>query len=221
MKIQNPHIITEGEVEYPLGKLEENQILYDFEKILFYLDAKGKLLFGEDFKIYDKERELLYKLSNYFIKNKEKCNALNIDLNKGILLTGPVNCGKTSLMKLVRYIVPHQRFYEIISTRNITFAFNNLGYRVIEKYGNQNFYCFDDLGIEPTGRYYGEDCNVIGEIILSRFELFLEYKLKTHAITNLNAIELEERYGKRVRTRMRQMFNLISFDSKSIDKRFY
>ena len=43
-----------------------------------------------------------------------------------------------------------------------------------------------------------------------------QYALST---TNLNAQELEERYGNRVRSRMRQMFNLISFDSGSKDKR--
>jgi len=59
----------------------------------------------------------------------------------------------------------------------------------------------------------------MGEILLSRYELFLNHKVRTHATTNLNAGELEERYGSRVRSRMRELFNLISFDEKTIDKR--
>jgi hypothetical protein len=59
----------------------------------------------------------------------------------------------------------------------------------------------------------------MGEILLSRYDLFLHNKIKTHATTNLNANELEERYGNRVRSRMRQLFNLIAFDKMSIDKR--
>jgi hypothetical protein len=47
----------------------------------------------------------------------------------------------------------------------------------------------------------------------------LNHKVRTHATTNLNAGELEERYGSRVRSRMRELFNLISFDEKTIDKR--
>ena len=39
------------------------------------------------------------------------------------------------------------------------------------------------------------------------------------AVLNLNAKELEERYGNRVRSRMRQLFNLIAFDKSSRDKR--
>jgi len=219
MNLLTPHIIIEGNVQYQLGELQGNQISYNFDKILIYLNAKGKLLFGNNFKTYKEDREILFKLCNYFIKDEINCKKLNIDINKGILLTGPVGCGKTSLMKLLQYIVPHQKSYKIIPTRNITFAFNHTGYKTIEHFGNNNFYCIDDLGVEPTGRYFGKDCNVVGEILLSRYDLFLEHKLKTHATSNLNAQELEDRYGNRVRSRMRQLFNLIAFDNNSQDKR--
>jgi len=214
-----PHIITEENVQYKLGELKGNHILYDFEKILVYLDAKGKLMFGKKFKIYKEDREILYKLCNYQIRDWQACKKLNIDIHKGVLLSGPVGCGKTSLMKLIRHITPHHKPFEMIPTRNVTFAFNHIGYKIIEQYGDGRFYCFDDLGIEPTGRYFGKDCNVLGEVILSRYELFLKYKFKTHCTTNLNAEEIEERYGNRVRSRMRQLFNLIAFDRGSRDKR--
>jgi len=219
MNLQTPHIITEGSFKYQLGELKGNQILYNFEKILVYLDAKGKQLFGDKFKIYKEDREILYKLCNYQIRDYETCKKLNIDLKKGILLSGPVGCGKTSLMKLIRYLTPRYKFYEVIPARNIVFAFNHLGYSLIEQYGDDRFYCFDDLGVEPFGRHFGTDCNVMGEILLSRHELFLEYKFKTHCTTNLNAQELENLYGNRVRSRMRQLFNLIAFDKESQDKR--
>ncbi|MFD2101422.1 ATPase [Flagellimonas iocasae] len=219
MKYSAPHIITEGAVHYPLGTLKGREIHYDFKKILTYLDAKGKLLFGKKFKIYREDREILYKLCLYFIQDKARCAQMGIDIQKGLLLSGPVGCGKTSLMKLLKYIVPHQRPYDVIPCRNIVFGFNHIGYKIIEDYGNSQFFCFDDLGVEPTGRHFGQDCNVIGEILLSRHELFINEKRKTHATTNLNAKELEERYGNRVRSRMRELFNLVAFDKKSKDKR--
>lgn len=220
MNSHKPHIIVEGSVQYTLGELKDNHILYDFDKMLIYLNTKGKLLFGKKFKIFEEDREILFKLCNYYIRDEANCKKLGIDIHKGILLSGPVGCGKTSLMKLLRYIVPHRKPYEVIPTRNIAFAFNNIGYKIIEDYGNRRFYCFDDLGVEPTGRHFGKDCNVMGEILLSRYDLFLNHKILTHATTNLNAKELEERYGNRVRSRMRQLFNLISFDAKFVDKRY-
>lgn len=219
MRYRAPHIIIEGSVQYELGYLKGREIQYDFKKILAYLDAKGKLMFGKKFKIHQEDREMLYKLCLYFIRDKVRCEQMGIDVDKGLLLSGPVGCGKTSLMKLLKHIVPHQRPYEVIPCRNIVFGFNHLGFKIIEDYGNSQFFCFDDLGVEPTGRHFGQDCNVMGEILLSRHDLFINGKRKTHATTNLNAQELEERYGTRVRSRMRELFNLVAFDKGCRDKR--
>ena len=217
--MENPSKIDEGGIIHTLAKMEGGKLLYDFPKIITYLDIKGKKLFGSDFKIYPEDHDILLKLSNYFIRDEERCTKYGIDIDKGILLSGPVGCGKTSLMQLLRHIVPNQRPYEVIPSRNIAFAFNHLGYKVVEDYGNHGVFCFDDLGVESRGRYYGKDCNVLGEILISRHDLFIKHKIKTHATTNLNAVELEERYGERVRSRMRQMFNLIAFEKGSEDKR--
>ena len=66
-----------------------------------------------------------------------------------------------------------------------------------------------------------KDLNVMAEVLLSRYELFLQSKqrIKTHATTNLSADELEDRYGHRVRSRMRKLFNLIAFEDATEDKR--
>ena len=56
--MDNPSKITEGGVEYLLGKFDGKSVLYDFQKILIYLNAKGKLLFGEKFRIYDEDKDI-------------------------------------------------------------------------------------------------------------------------------------------------------------------
>jgi len=71
--MDNPPKITEGGVIYLLGEFDGNSVLYDFLKILIYLNAKGKLLFGEKFRIYDEDKDILLKLCSYFIKDKENC----------------------------------------------------------------------------------------------------------------------------------------------------
>lgn len=210
--------IVEGDVEYEIGRIKGKTVIYDFPKILVFLEAKGKQLFGDRFKIGKTDKAILLVLCNYFVKDLENCEKDGIDPSKGILLTGPVGCGKTSLMKLLKHL-PQQRNYEVMPCRNIVFAFNHLGFKTVQDYGDSGFFCFDDLGVEPMGRYYAQDCNVIGEILLSRHELFLNTGVKTHATTNLNAEELEDRYGQRVRSRMRELFNLIAYEKHTKDKR--
>ena len=112
------------------------------------------------------------------------------------------------------------------SCRDVSFEFINEGFKVIQRYGRGSFnnhmpkvYCFDDLGTENNLKYYGNDCNVMAEILLSRYDMFVSRKMITHLTTNLNSSEIESIYGIRVRSRMREMFNLISFDKHSKDKR--
>ncbi len=64
----------------------------------------------------------------------------------------------------------------MILTRNITFGFNNIGFKTIEEFGNNKLFFFDDLEVEPIGRNFGKDCNVMGEVLLSQYELLLNIK---------------------------------------------
>ncbi len=43
MNPTTPHIITEDSIQYKLGEIKGNKILYDFKKILLYLNHKGNL----------------------------------------------------------------------------------------------------------------------------------------------------------------------------------
>jgi hypothetical protein len=59
----------------------------------------------------------------------------------------------------------------------------------------------------------------MAEILLSRYELYISRQMFTHLTTNLNSIDIEEIYGTRVRSRLREQFNLIAFDQNAKDKR--
>ena len=151
-------------------------------------------------------------------------------------MSGPVGCGKTSLMRWFGRAQPRPRFL-LVSARKVARQFLEDGYAVIDKYGYKSFrsrhtgfgsqlqydqpitYCFDDLGLEPEHRRFGNDCNVMAEIILDRYDQMMQYGMLTHMTTNLNAEELEEHYGPRVRSRFKEMFNLLSFPTSAPDQR--
>ena len=54
---------------------------------------------------------------------------------------------------------------------------------------------------------------------LSRYDLFVSRIAQTYLTTNLTGSELEQCYGNRVRSRLREMFNMVAFDKNSKDKR--
>ncbi|TWF39570.1 hypothetical protein FHW36_1057 [Chitinophaga polysaccharea] len=201
---------------------------YDYYLLFRQLEEHGKTIYGPKFLLHDVDRPVVIKLLAYFLQDEAIAAVEGIDLHKGILLTGKIGCGKTSLISLIRALAPESYRPHMISCRQISFEFSKIGYDVISRYSTEAFFpytnvpkvhCFDDLGVEQTVNYWGNNCNVMGEILLSRYDLFISNKMITHVTTNLNSQELEEHYGNRLRSRMRAMFNLLPFHADSIDKR--
>ena len=208
------------------AKVEGNTIIFDFNSCLVFIGEKGIELFGKHFQLKNEDQELIYKLLIYTIRDEENAQKHKLNLQKGIMLTGPVGCGKTSLMKLIRFFQPQQEVFMLKSCREISFEFIAKGFEVIHKYSSrapdstpQKAICFDDLGTEQNLKYFGNECNVMAEILLSRYDQFIAHGILTHLTTNLSATEIETCYGNRVRSRMREMLNVLSFNKESKDKR--
>ena len=199
---------------------------YNYPAVINWLQVKGIEHYGNHFKIVETDYPIVYKLIAYFLKDQPTCNQLNIDLEKGILLTGPIGCGKTTLMNLMKHLAQSENKFIVKPCRDISFEFIQDGYQIIHKYSNGKLYhseprtyCFDDLGTENNLKYFGNECNVMAEILLSRYDLYITKKLQTHITTNLSANEIEKQYCNRVRSRLRELCNLIAFDNGTKDKR--
>jgi DNA replication protein DnaC len=198
---------------------------YDYNEVILWLEQKGIEIYGNQFKILETDHPIIHKLIAYFLHDEITCFQLNIDLNKGILLSGPVGIGKTSLMNLMKNLTSAEHKFYIKTCRDISYEFIQEGFEIIQKYSKGKLYpdpktiCFDDLGIENNIKYYGNECNVMAEILLSRYDLFISKNIHTHITPNLSATEIESAYGNRVRSRLRSMVNLISFDKTTKDKR--
>lgn len=199
---------------------------YNYPEILAWLEQRGKQDYGEKFYFAQQDTLNITKLIAYFLKDEAKTKEFGIDLTKGILLSGPVGCGKTTLMTLMKYVAKQNSRFYMKTCRDISFEFIKEGYEIIHRYSRGSYsqteyknYCFDDLGVEQNLKYYGNECNVMAEIILSRYDLFIARKVQTHLTTNLSASEIETAYGNRIRSRLRGMLNLIAFDKNTVDKR--
>ncbi len=207
-------------------KIENNQKIYDPTKCFQYLENQGKSIYNPNFKIHQNDIPTIYKLLVYAIQDQNTASKIGIDIKKGILLSGPIGCGKTSLMHLLKPYLHPKNDFKIKTCREISFEFAKSGYEALLPYTQKSNnqirlpgFCFDDLGTEKQIKHFGNDCNVMAEILITRYEQFIENGTITHLTTNLSASELENFYGNRLRSRMRSMFNLISFDRNSIDKR--
>ena len=184
----------------------------------------------------DAHNEPIYRrLLAYFTTDEPTQAAQGLDPAKGILLLGPVGCGKTAAMRFFERTA--RAPYRIVPARDVARRFLTEGFAVLDRYGAQAFthrsygsghgpdhrhpvtYCFDDLGVEQNARLYGNECNVLAEILLDRYDRFVTHQMLTHLTSNLNAPELETLYGDRLRSRLREMCNVLSFPAAAPDRR--
>jgi hypothetical protein len=209
-------------------KTKAIQTPYDYHLLIQQLEEQGKSRCSPHFQVEDIDRPVILKLLAYFLRDEAVAANEGIDLHKGILLTGPIGCGKKSIMHLMKALPPEAYRPRMISCRDVSFEFSRIGHDIISLHSSKAYFpytsipkvhCYDDLGLEQILNYWGNSCNVMGEILLSRYDLMISNKMLTHVTTNLNSAELEAIYGNRLRSRMRAMFNLISFDPASRDKR--
>jgi len=199
---------------------------YDYADVLQWVEKKGRELYGTKFRIISDDHPVIYRLISYFLKDEQTAFQFGIDLEKGILLAGPVGCGKTTIMNVMKHLTKAENKFSVKPCRDISIEFINEGYSVIQNYSigkqyhrEQRIYCLDDLGIENNLKYYGNEYNVIGEVLLSRYDIFISRRIPTHVTTNLSASEIEAQYGIRVRSRLRELCNLIAYDKNTKDKR--
>lgn len=180
------------------------------------------------FRVATAYRNVLLTLLAYFSDDQSECQQRGISLTKGLFLMGPIGCGKTTLMKLCAAFFATKTF-RIVPARKISQQFAREGYTALLRYGSQSYrikhlgygpvirydqpitYCLDDIGVEPQAKHFGNEGNVIADVLLDRYEEFVSRGMITHVTTNLNTEELQQRYHERVRSRLREMSNLIRF----------
>ena len=176
---------------------------------------------GSDFKLIltEDNRKMFDLTARYFAKDKsfnETTLTMNKpSLNKGLLFIGKYGCGKTSMMETFQEIgkrmMPNNYlWFKSMSTLDLVDEFESADNQNKElffnKYNNITTIYFDDFGTESDASNYGKK-NLMKEILEKRYMK----KKKTFLTTNLTLIQIKEKYGSRVFSRLQEMFNIIEF----------
>lgn len=190
---------------------------------LYELLRQTKTQAGGRFMVEEWNKPVILQLCLYFAGDP-KCEEYGLSLEKGIAIIGPSGTGKTHLMTFFQKN-PVQSYLNV--TCSLVAERFRTGWKRNEQdtleyyvgpakaefghvYGHTELgYCFGDLGTEGEKKNYGNTVNVMEHILFQRYENKLPFN-QTHITTNLNADEIKERYGERIRDRFREMFNQVA-----------
>lgn len=237
--VREAKIKKANELEYKRKQeLRSNMVLFysaPWKTEIFADFIKSKMI-SSGFNLDASNRNYVNALTFYFNRDNrfediELNNlGLKMDLNKGLFLFGTVGVGKTKIMEL--FYKNKRTCYKMISCRKVVSEYIKHGHDVIEPMSHSmvpmvknidNFFqdregiCFDDLGTESeTANNFGNKRNVFEQILLDRYDNGLPFH-ETHITSNLSPEMIKERYGERVVSRMREMFNIIEL--KGNDRR--
>lgn len=201
-------------------------IKHNVKEVYYNFIAKASEFANKPFIVDENNKQVIEGLCYYFA-NDPKASDYGLNLNKGLLLLGGVGVGKTLIMKA--FCLNQNASFRLLRSRDISYQFADSGFVVVKQYseimsGPANIYgqnefgiCIDDLGTEEERKHYGDKANALTEIVLNRYDLARHNM--THITTNLNAKAIEQVYGLRVRSRMREMFNQVSFGINTPDRR--
>lgn len=187
--------------------------------------------------IMDSDTKEIMTLLSYYFSGDIRFEKDGRSLKKGIMLLGPLGCGKTTIMK--SFCVNSHNPFAFSTCRKVSEKYaqsqkktdENVGYDAIQEYSSlvpiypQQYFgheligrCFDDLGTETMKKHFGNESNVMAEIIMNRYENN-DLRNKTHFTGNIDGEEIGDFYGERVRSRLREMCNFITFPTNSTDRR--
>jgi len=161
--------------------------------------------------LHDDNTPLIRAICFFFSRDERFETELKFDLNKGLLIRGVSGLGKTYLFKCIEN--NDVRPIGIVSMVDISEQVKEEGTYELQY---KNTLYLDDVGTEePVVNHYGTKINW--------FKNFIEmYYLKNKPFnrlvvsTNNSFDEIESKYGFRVRSRIKDMFNIIDVQGKDM-----
>jgi DNA replication protein DnaC len=173
-------------------------------KYFFNLMAWTSEQIGKKLIVNESNKTLIKALCFWLSEDPRLEKELNLSFNKGLLIRGTAGVGKTHLVKCVS--MSDLKPIKIYSMIDIAQEIKASGEAAMNQRGH---IYLDDVGSEEaTINHYGTKINWFKEFIES---YYLNSRSFNRIIisTNCSFKELEDAYGFRVRSRLREMFNVI------------
>lgn len=186
----------------------------------------GNELYGSMFSLDDPELFEKYKKTYNFLES----NSIG-KKGKGLLVIGNVGAGKSAMMRVMQMAFKDTKsrfkWVSALHLKDLSEQFTTMEIKKMYGFDLKMDLYIDDIGINNDVKRYGTVVNIISEIIMERYELFVSSGIKTHLSSNLKPSStvaddkfptLEKLYGNRVVDRIIEMCSLIKFNGKSLRK---
>ncbi len=176
-----------------------------------FFESNGKVVLSKD------EKENLSKIFNWVIGYR-----INVNLNKGLMITGDYGTGKSVLMKAIVKFIDEYYSDKIVTngipsplyviSHDISNAYIEQNITLLNKMKTTSVLAIDDLGYEPKKVVsFGTEQHPFEEIMMYRYD-----RRRTILITtNLSLKQIGELYGEHVKDRLKQMVYIIEFKGES------
>ena len=174
-------------------------------------------LFISNFKVETSELKLIYKNALLYFRGDERSEW---DLNKGLFIHGGTGSGKSIFFEIFKKYTAklnHNSFIQSKQTK-IVAEVAKKGIAELEKYVKDRMpviLYIDDFGsANSIIQHFGNEFDVMDELIQARYDEFIKSGAITHITTNVKPADFKEKFNERITSRMHQMFNVIKFPDK-------
>ncbi|KAA2238797.1 hypothetical protein F0L74_21520 [Chitinophaga agrisoli] len=103
---------------------------FNYEQALRVIIKRGKALCGPDYDISEEQEPIVRKLLTWFLHDEAQAAVEGISLEKGILLSRPVGCGKTTIMTILQSLSRKKRPFMIVACYDVAIDYADMGSRL-------------------------------------------------------------------------------------------
>ena len=205
---------TKRNAEIEENRRKKEELIKKCDANYFYRMIKDYFISIHGGFIYNDTNKLYIKAICFFLSGDSRFETeLGFSFQKGMMILGTAGLGKTKVIEAVKGNELHP--ISVYSMIDITRKLRQTG---DVELNTSQFILLDDVGSEEeTVKYYGTDITWFKDFIES---YYMEHKYFTNLLitTNCDGNLMEQKYGYRVRSRLREMFNVIELKGNDLRK---